>query len=205
MKTYLSFISLALASLFLMSCGGGQQVKTDLPAGLDVKFSAYAYKNEDRDVSMVVDYEVARLRMEEKYFPLDVMIANKKLPSMTVTRESLILIDPEGKAYNMATIQEIQDKYQKLWADSQYRESSAFTDTQSLTSFTNFMVQRSNFFPKEAGGARVTNKVIIRPRGYIDDRLYFPMPETGIEKQKLILRLVAPELDAPFDVVFAVH
>ena len=67
------------------------------------------------------------------------------------------------------------------------------------------MVQRSNFFPKEAGGARVTNKVIIRPRGYIDDRLYFPMPETGIEKQKLILRLVAPELDAPFDVVFAVH
>ena len=105
----------------------------------------------------------------------------------------------------MAGIQEVQDKYKKLLADSQYRDSSAFTDTQSLTSFTQFQVQRSNFFPKAAGGAKVTNRVIIRPRGYIDDRVYFVMPETGIEKQKLILRLVAPELDAPFDVVFTVH
>ncbi len=204
MKTYMPFISFILASLLLFACGT-QKVETDLPAGLDVKSGMYSYTNESRDVSMVLDYEVARLRKEENYFPLDVMIANKKLASVTVTRDSLILIDPNGKSYSMASIQEIQDKYQKLLADSQYRDSSAYTDTQSLTSFTQYMVQRSNFFPKEAGGARVTNRVILRPRGYIDDRVYFPMPETGIDKQKLILRLVAPELDAPFDVVFTVY
>ena len=132
------------------------------------------------------------------------MIANKKLAAVTVTRDSLILIDPSGKTYGMASIQEIQDKYKKLLADSQYRDSSAYTDSQALTSFTSFQVQRSNFFPKASGGARVTNRVILKPRGYIDDRIYFPMPETGIEKQKLILRLVAPELEAPFDVVFTV-
>jgi hypothetical protein len=204
MKTYLPFASFFLVCSFLVSCGS-QQVETDLPPGLDIKAGAYSYRNENKQVSMVVDYEVARLRKEEKYFPLDIMIANKTLASVTVTRDSLILIDPNGKAYNMADIQEIQDKYEKLWADSQYRDSSAFTDTQSLTSFTNFQAQRSNFFPKSAGGARVTNRVIIRPRGYIDDRVYFAMPETGIDKKKLILRLVAPELEAPFDIIFSVH
>jgi hypothetical protein len=203
MKTYLPFISFMLASLFLVTCGT-QHIETDLPAGLDVKSGMYSYKSEDREVSMVVDYEVARLRMEENYFPLDVMIASKKLASVTVTRDSLILIDSNGKTYSMASIHEIQDKYKKLLADSQYRDSSAYTDSQALTSFTSYQVQRSNFFPKAAGGARVTNRVIIKPRGYIDDRIYFLMPETGIEKQKLILRLVAPELEAPFDVVFTV-
>lgn len=204
MKTYLPFIAFFLASLFLMSCGG-QQVNTGLPPGLDVKAGAYSYRGESKQVSMVVDYEVARLRKDEKYFPVDVMIANKKLASITVTRDSLILIDASEKTYSMASIQEIQDNYEKLLADSRYRNSSAFTDTQALTSFTSYQVQRSNFFPEAAGGARVTNRVIIRPRGYIDDRVYFPMPETGIEKQKLILRLVASELDAPLDVVFTVH
>lgn len=204
MRTFMPFMSVSLICLVLVTCGT-QQIETDLPAGLDIKSGAYSYKNEDREVSMVVDYEVAKLRTEENYFPLDVMIANKKLASVTVTRDSLILIDSNGKSYSMASIQEIQDNYQKLWADSQYRDSSAFTDTQALTNFTSFQAQRSNFFPKSAGGARVTERVVIRPRGYIDDRVYFPTPETGIDKQKLILRLVAPELDAPFDVVFSVH
>jgi hypothetical protein len=79
-----------------------------------------------------------------------------------------------------------------------------FSDEQSLTSFTYYKAQRSNFFPKTAGAAQVTNKAIIRPKGYINDRLYFPMPDLGIDKQKLILRLVAPELDMPFDLVFTV-
>jgi len=203
MKTYLPRVASVLACLILGACAA-QQVETGLPAGLDLKAGAYSYKSEDREVSMVVDYEVARLRKEENYFPLDVMIANKKLAQVTVTRDSLILIDPDGKLYNMASIQEIQENYPKLWADSQFRESSAFTDTQALTSFTNYQPQRSNFFPEAAGGARVTNRVIIRPRGYIDDRIYFPRPEKGVDKQKLILRLVAPELDTPFDVVFAI-
>lgn len=204
MRSFLPLLSFILTGLFLVACGT-QQVVTDLPAGLDVKSGAYSYKNEDREISIVVDYEVARLRKDEKYFPLDVMIANKKLASVTVTRDSLILIDPNGKSYGMASIQEIQDNYQKLLADSQYRDSSAFTDTQALTSFTSYQPQRSNFFPEAAGGARVTERVVIKPRGYIDDRVYFPMPETKIEKQKLILRLVAPELDAPFDVVFTIY
>jgi len=112
MKMRLPFILFILASLFLVACGT-QNVETDLPAGLDVKSGAYSYKFEDREVSVVVDYEVARLRKEEKYFPLDVMIANKKLASVTVTRDSLILIDANGKSYSMATIQEIQDNSQE--------------------------------------------------------------------------------------------
>lgn len=189
--------------LLLISCGT-QQVETDLPAGLDKKHGAYSYIREDRQVSMLIDYEVARLRKENMYFPLDVMIANNDLKSVTVTRESLILIDANGKAYGMPTIDEIQNKYSNLWADSLFKYPSVFSDDQSLTSFTFYQVQRSNFFPRTAGAARVTDKVIIRPKGYIEDRLYFPMPDAGIDKQKLILRLVAPELDMSFDVVFTV-
>jgi len=190
-------------SLFFISCGT-QQVESDLPAGLDKKHGAYSYIRGDREVSLLVDYEVARLRKDDKYFPLDVMIANNGLKSLTVTRESLILIDAEGKAYNMPTIDEIQKEYSNLWADSLFKYPSALSDEQALTSFTYYQVQRSNFFPRTSGAARVTDKVIIRPKGYIDDRLYFPMPDSGIEKKKLILRLVALELDMPFDVVFTI-
>ena len=50
----------------------------------------------------------------------------------------------------------------------------------------------------------MTDSVILRPRGYIDDRLYFPMPDTGIDGQRLTLRLVAEELAAPIEVNFIV-
>lgn len=203
MKQILLFTLSVGLFLLVVSCGT-QQVETDLPAGLDKKHGAYSYIKEDRWMSMILDYEVARLRKEDKYFPLDVMIANHDLNSLTVTRESLILFDANGKGYNLPSIDEIQEKYSNLWADSLFKYPSAFSDDQSLTSFTYYRVQRSNFFPRTAGAAQVTNKVIIRPKGYIDDRLYFPMPDLGIDKQKLILRLVAPELDMPFDLVFTV-
>lgn len=203
MKRFLLF-TLSVGLFLLAASCGTQEVETDLPAGLDKKHGVYSYIRGDREVSMILDYEVARLRKKDNYFPLDVMIANNGLKSLTVTRESLILIDANGKTYNLPTIDEIQNKYSNLWADSKFKYPSAFSDDQALTSFTYYQVQRSNFFPRTAGAARVTDKVIIRPKGYIDDRLYFPMPDTGIDKQKLTLRLVAPELDMPFDVVFTV-
>lgn len=203
MKTILSIFCFMLAAMLVVACGT-QEVETDLPAGLDQKYSAYAYKAENRESALIVDYEVARLRKGERYFPLDVMIANKKLPAMTVTRDSLILIDSTGKFYNMATIDEIQDDYKKLLADSNLKYSTFESEQQALTSFSYFERQRSNFFPLQAGGARVTERVILRPRGYIDDRLYFPMPDTGVDRQKLTLRLVAAELEEPIEVVFTV-
>jgi hypothetical protein len=203
MKTLVSYFFFVFSALFVVACGT-QPVETDLPAGLDQKYSAYAYKAENREAALIVDYEVARLRKEEKYFPLDVMIANKKLPAVTVTRDSLILIDSTGKLYNMATIAEIQNDYKKLLADSDLKYSTFESEQQALTGFSYFERQRSNFYPLQAGGARVTERVILRPRGYIDDRLYFPMPDTGIDRQKLTLRLLAAELEEPIEVVFTV-
>ncbi|MBN1224138.1 MAG: hypothetical protein JXB23_12900 [Candidatus Aminicenantes bacterium] len=203
MKTCRSCLLIVLTGLLFASCGT-QTIETDLPAGLDPKYSAYSYKAEDREAVMIVDYEVARLRKEENYFPLDVMIANKKLASLTITRNSLILIDSGGKAYNMAAIDEVQDKYKKLLADSDLKYATFESEQQAMTGFSHFERQRSNFFPMRAGGARVTERVIVRPRGYINDRLYFPMPETGINKQKLTLRLAAAELEVPLEVIFTV-
>ena len=119
MKSFPSFLFLSGTILAAAACGT-QRVETGLTTSLSQKFSSYAYKVENREVALIVDYEVARLRKEENYFPLDVMIANKRLPSVTVMRDSLILIDSRGKSYPMATIAEIQWAYPKLLADSDF-------------------------------------------------------------------------------------
>jgi len=201
MKSFHSLPFLGVVMFAAAACGT-QRVETGLTASLSQKFSTYAYKVENREVALIVDYEVARLRKKENYFPLDVIIANKRLPSVTITRDSLILVDSTGKSYPMATITEIQWAYPKLLADSDFKYSTFESEQQPLTGFSYFERQRSNFFPQRAGGARVTDSVILPPRGYINDRLYFPMPDTGIDGQRLTLRLVAEELEAPIEVNF---
>ncbi|MGQ9638227.1 MAG: hypothetical protein ACUVT6_10600 [Thermodesulfobacteriota bacterium] len=123
---------------------------------------------------------------------------------MTITRDSLILIDSKGNSYLMASIDEIQSDYRKLLADSEIKRLSFESEQQALTGFVYFERQKSNFFPLMAGGGGVTDLAILRPRGYIDDRLYFPMPADGIDEQKLTLKLVAKELESPVEVTFII-
>ena len=159
---------------------------------------------EDEEVIIIVDTELARRRLNEPYIPLDITLANKGLYSLSLTRSSFVLVDEAGEEYPLAEIDEVQQSYNKLVADSRYSYENLLLSKHAQTSFTYFGRQRCNFFPWIPGAARVADVVIMPIRSYIYDRLYFPAPPperlTGI----LRLRVAAPELEYPVEVAFRI-
>jgi hypothetical protein len=168
------------------------------------KFSAFSYIKENRDLAVIVDTELARRRKGEDYFPLGIKIANKSIEGLIVDRESLLLVDQEGKVYSMPDILELQKYYDLLAPDHKFKSQTGLIGDQMLTSFSYFRKAVSNFFPETQGAAKVVDRVYIQKNGYMEDLIYFPMPPGGIEGKILILRLDALQLDAPFEIGFPV-
>ena len=70
------------------------------------------FQGEDEHLIIVVDVELARRRLEGKYFPLSIKVANKRLLSLTLTRNSFILIDANRIPHYMPDIVELQKNYE---------------------------------------------------------------------------------------------
>lgn len=169
------------------------------------KFSAFSYIKENKDLAVIVDTELARRRKDEDYFPLGIKIANKSIENLIIDRESLILIDQDGKVHTMPDIVELQKNYNLLAPDHKFMSQTGLIGDQMLTSFSYFRKALSNFFPQTQGAARVIDQVYIQKKGYMEDLIYFPMPPGGIEGKSLILRLDALQLEVPFEINFPVE
>jgi hypothetical protein len=195
------FVLLSIA--LLLSCGG-YDVNDESSSGGGESVRTF-FQGEDEHIIVTVDTELTRLRTEEKYFPLSIKIANKRLPSLTLTRNSFILVDENRAPYYMPDIKELQKNYDKLTPDSRYRSQTGLLRDQMPTSFTYYRRAESNFFPATAGGARVIDEVYVRQRGFMEDVIYFPMPPGGIDGKVLIFRIDAEELEVPADIAFSVH
>ena len=64
--------------------------------GPERRYGSFAVIKENKDVIVVVDVELAQRRKTENYFPLGIKVANKNLSSLTLDRESFVLIDENG-------------------------------------------------------------------------------------------------------------
>lgn len=169
------------------------------------KFSVFSYIKENKDLAVIVDTELARRRKDEDYFPLGIKIANKSMESLIVDRESLILVDQDGKVYYMPDILELQKNYDLLASDHKFKSQTGLIGDQMLTGFSYFRQALSNFFPETQGAGKVIDRVYMQKKGYMEDLIYFPMPPGGIEGKILVLRLDAPQLEVPFEVHFPVE
>ena len=169
------------------------------------KFAAFSYKRETRELIMIADTELARRRVNEKYFPLGIKIANKRLDGFIVSRDTLFLVDENGNVYSMPDILELQKNYKQLAPDHKFKSQTGVLGDDLLTSFSYFQKAPSNFFPQTQGAARVIDSVYVRTNGYMEDTIYFPMPSGGIQGKVMRLRLDVPELQAPFEITFVVE
>jgi hypothetical protein len=169
------------------------------------KYGGFAYKNETRDLAVVVDTELASRRVNENYFPLGIKVANKRLSGFVVSRETLFLVDESGNIYSMPDILKLQKEYKQLAPDHKFKSQTGILGDTLLTSFSYFQKNESNFFPQTQGAARVIDTVYLRTNGYMEDMIYFPTPPGGIKGKAMRLRLDIPDLKTPFDVVFIVE
>ena len=150
---------------------------------------------------MVVGVEAARLIRKEPYFPVFVQIANKSKLTFEITRESFTLEDSLGRQYGTAPPAEIAEKYRRVDLDRRLfnRNRSVTTTYMNL-----FVLIASNFFPSSARPVLRVQQVELPPRAYMEDVLYFPIPETGLNEVPLRLLFKQREFEQPIQVVFEV-
>ena len=169
------------------------------------KIGMYSYLKEGKDLAVIVDLELTRRRKNENYFPVGVKIINKNLYSLTLDRDSLIVVDENDDIYYMADIWQLQKYYKKLTPDHKYESQTGILGARMVTGFSYFRRAMSNFFPQTSGAARVIDEVYVQNKGFMEDLIYFPMPPGGIEGKSFRLRIEARELEEPFEIRFNVY
>lgn len=165
------------------------------------KLSTFNYKEEGSIVRLVVGVDAARLIRKEPYFPLFVQVVNRSKTTFTVTSESFFLEDSLGNQYPMAPPREVLDKYQRMDLDRRiFQQNRSIT----LNGVGVFTAIRSDFFPSTSRAAVRIDQVELPPTTYLDDVLYFPIPQTGLNGTPLRLYFKVKEMAEPVSVVFEV-
>jgi len=165
------------------------------------KLSPYNYKEEGHLASMVVGVDAARFIRKESYFPLFVQVANKTKGTFEITRESFTLEDSLGKQYAMAPAREVSEHYPRVDLDRRlFAQNRQFT----LIGVSLYTHVQSDFYPSSSGRALIIDQVSLPPQSYMEDVIYFPIPESGLNGVPLRLLFKVKSLEEPIEVVFEV-
>lgn len=196
----------AVALVVLISGCATRQPMTGQPAtGLDRKLSTFAYIEEGKLVTFIVDTRATRYRDKERYMPVEISIANRGVKHLSLTRESFTLADEQGNRYPCASAKELLANYDYLDLDRNLAELSeiVFNRFAAMTFYpSKFSPTRRPSRPGES--AVVTDNVELPRYGYLLDMIYFPMPVTGLKGHSFELTMTAPELTEPIFVKFEV-
>src|SRR4029434_6833154 len=103
--------------LALTACASRQPM-TGQPAGdVDRKLSTFAFIEEGKIATLIVDTRPTRYRDGESYVPIEIAIANRGVKQLTLTRESFTLADENGNRYPCASPKELLASYDFLDLD----------------------------------------------------------------------------------------
>ena len=208
MRVHIRLAVVAALVLSAASCAEQRNTpkqKVDVK-GLDRKLSTFAYIEEGKLVSLIVDTHPTRYREEGGYIPLEICIANRGLKKISITRESFTLRDENGTEYPCVEPKELIDNYQFLDLDRRLAELSEIV----FNRFSAFVQYPSKFSPTRDFPDNFRDSTIVRDSvglpqfGFIIDFIYFPRPKTGVKGKRFELFMKTPELPDPVFVKFAV-
>jgi hypothetical protein len=192
--------ALLLAATGLLACVGLQR-NPNVPGTYSDKLSPYNYREDGSLASIVVGVDAARFVRSEPFVPLFVQVINKSKQTFEVTRESFLLEDRLGKQYGVAPAAEVADSYPRLDVDRRlFLQNRSIT----LTYVSLYTYITSEFFPSSSRRTLLIDRVSLPPHSYMEDVLYFPIPDSGLNDVPLRLLFQVPGLSDPIQVVFAV-
>lgn len=164
-------------------------------------FSFATYKEKDGPITILVGSFPASLNEGEAFFPLQVAVGVRgRDATLTVTRESFTLIDPDGKVYPMATYREIRARDRLLEFNQSIDTAQPLVIGQQ---FANSFRIASRFFPSPASTSSPVDRVHLKRTVYFKDLIYFPYPDLGL-RGVLTIRFRTKEMTRPIDVRFEV-
>jgi hypothetical protein len=190
----------ALAGLLLPGCATVERNPAVVGAYSD-RMSPYNYKDEGSVARMVVGVEGARFIRDEPYFPLFVQVANRSDATFEITREAFLLEDQGGRQYALAPSGALAEAYHRLDLDRRL-----FRQNRSVTSNGIGLLTYvpSDFFPSATRRSLLVDHVSLPPNTFMEDVLYFPIPEGGLNGVPLRLLFKVQGLAEPIQVVFEV-
>lgn len=193
-------VTMALVCVGLSGCAGLER-NPNVPGTFSDRLSPYNYKEDGKLAMMVVGVEGARFIRDEPYFPLFVQVANKSKLTFEISRESFILEDSLGRQYAMAAHADLMTRYRRQDLDRRlFRRNRSITATYvSLFTFI-----PSEFFPPTSSRPLRIDQVSLPPRAVMEDVIYFPVPETGLNGVPFRLLFKVKSLEDPIQVVFEV-
>jgi hypothetical protein len=165
------------------------------------KLSPYNYREDGSLATMVVGVDAARFVRSEPFVPLFVQVINKSKTTFEVTRESFLLEDRLGQQYGVAPAAEVVDSYPRLDIDRRlFQQNRSIT----LTYVSLYTYITSEFFPSSSRRTLLVDRISLPPHSYMEDVLYFPIPDSGLNHVPLRLLFQVPGLADPIQVVFEV-
>ena len=193
-------LTAATAWLLLLHAGCASTPNPNVVSPYSSKLSPFNYKDEGSLILLAVGTEAAQYNVRESYFPLFITLANKGAATLHVTPESFAFEDSLGKRYSPAPLTVVQSEYHRGEFDRRlFRQNYSFT----ATSVDRYTPIASNFYPSITRG--VVNDNLQLPRfGYINDLLYFPVPEQGVIGGPFRLYFKTPELAEAVVVTFEI-
>jgi len=197
---------LSILILLAASCATRQPMTGQVAADVDRKLSTFAYIEEGKLATFIVDTRATRYRGKDAYIPLEIAIANRGVKQLTLTRESFTLADDKGNRYPCASPKELLDNYDFLDLDRDLEELGGivFNRFGALTRYpSNF--SPTHFAVREGQSRTVIDRVQLPKFGYVLDMIYFPMPATGLKGHAFELAMTAPELTDAIFVKFEVQ
>jgi hypothetical protein len=193
-----------LAALVLVGITTGSPAPQAKMIVLDQKVDNNTWVNREGTLYLTVNVFLTRGADKQAYIPLEIGVANPSGKTVTLTRDSFILVDQDGNTYPMTPPKEIMKKYGRVNFD---RSKSALSHTTTPV-FNGFNFVRSQFEPNPRmtpGTSNViTDQVEIPTSFAIADLIYFQMPAKGLKGTYFELRVTAAGLEEPQTIKFAI-
>ncbi len=194
-------ITFALIGACLLSGCASVERNPNVVSPYSDKLSPFNYKEEGTVARMVVGVEAARFIRNEHYFPLFVQVTNRSKKTFEIRRESFTLEDPLGNQYSIVPARELSENYPRLELDRRlFRQNRQFTSIGAGL----YTYVESEFYPVSGPRSLLIDKVSLPPQTYMEDVLYFPVPQSGLNGVPLRLLFKVSGLDDPIQVVFEV-
>src|SRR5262245_11766438 len=194
-----------LLLLMLAACASRQPMTGQKAADVDRKLSTFAFIEEGKLATFIVDTRATRYREKERYIPIEIAVANRGVKQLTLTRESFTLADENGNRYPCAGPKELLDNYEYLDLDRNLSELNeiVFNRFAAMTVYPS-KLSPTRLFAEANRPATVTDTVSLPRYGYMIDMIYFPTPTTGLKGHRFELTMSTSELTDPIFVKFEV-
>ena len=190
---------LLMSMTLLLASGCARQPIAGNPATApDPSLGLGSFIEEGDLVAFVVGTKVAALREKRDAMPVEIVVVNKGLANLTLTRESFTLIDDAGNRYAAIGGGELARRYGNTAVD--FRLASL----PQLVRRKYGSYGLSNGYVTETFDRPTPARTRLPRFAYLIDFVYCPKPEGGWRGRTFELFLDSPDLDDPVFVRFTI-